>query len=54
MKNKRGISMPQEFTGWFMWGIIILVFFLMIYLILKGKLTGMIDFIKGALRFGRG
>jgi nitrogen fixation protein FixH len=54
MKTKRGLSMPQEFTGWFMWGIIVLIFIILIVLVLRGKLTENIDFFKSLLRFGRG
>jgi nitrogen fixation protein FixH len=54
MKTKRGLSMPQEFTGWFLWGIIILIFIVLIILGLRGKLAENIDYFKGLLRFGRG
>ena len=46
--------MPQEFTGWFIWGIIVLIFIAIIIFLLQGKLTENIGFLKGLMRFGQG
>jgi nitrogen fixation protein FixH len=53
-KSKKALSMPQEFTGWFIWGIIVLVFIFIISMVIRGKLTDGIDYFRGLLRFGRG
>ncbi len=54
MKTKRGLSLPADFTGWFILGISILVVVIIISLTLKGKLSGGIDYFKSLLRFGKG
>ncbi|MEM4181911.1 MAG: hypothetical protein QXX68_02025 [Candidatus Pacearchaeota archaeon] len=50
--KKRALSMPQEFTGWFILGIIVLIIILLIIFALRGKLSNGIDYFKGFLRFG--
>lgn len=51
--RKRALSMPQEFTGWFIWAIIILIVLLLVIFILRGKLDNSISYFKSFLRFGR-
>lgn len=53
MKTKRGLSFPQEYTGWFVFGIIVLVFIVLISLVLQGKLTDGIGYVKSLMRFGQ-
>jgi hypothetical protein len=54
MKTKRGVSLPADFMGWMILGIVILITVLLISLILRGKLVDGIDYIKSLMRFGRG
>ncbi len=54
MKTKKGLGLPADFMGWLILGIFILIIVVIISIILKGKLTGGIDYFKSLLRFGRG
>jgi hypothetical protein len=54
MKTKRGVSLPADFTGWFILGIVILVVVILISMTLSGKLSGGLDSFKKILRFGNG
>ena len=53
MKTKRGISMPQEMTGWYLVAIIVLVVIVLSMLVLKGKITNIGEYVRSVLRFGK-
>lgn len=46
--------MPQEFTGWFLWGIIVLVFIVIIVWVLRERFSENLGYFSSLLRFGRG
>ena len=49
--NKKGIEL--EMLGWWLLGLAVLAVVIIAIVIMKGKGTSAIDFIKNLLRFGR-
>ena len=51
LKNRK--AMEIEMAGWWILAIAVLVIMFGAYLILSGKLSGALEYVKNLLRFGR-